>query len=159
MAKLYELTNQYRVLQEFIEDGDQDGFELALSQIQDSIGLKLEGYAAVIKNLESDIEGMTKEIKRLQDRKKSYENNIIRMKVSMQEALETVEGNKVKGEKFTFSLRKSETVHILDENMLPIQYLKPAQPTIDKVSIKKDLKNEISVPGAEIKINKNLQIK
>ena len=159
MATIYELKYQYQALQNFIEEGNEEGFELALSQIEDSLAEKLEGYAMVKANIESDIDGVDKEIKRLNERKKSMIKNIDRIKETMFDTLQSVDGNKLKTDKFTFSLRKSTAVNILDENMIPLNFFIPQQPKIDKISIKENIKKGIIVPGAEIKENKSLSIR
>lgn len=51
------------MLQNYIEENNAEGFELALSQIIGDIGEKLEGYAMVLKNIESDIAGIKSEEK------------------------------------------------------------------------------------------------
>ena len=159
MATIYELKYQYQALQNFIEEGNEEGFELALSQIEDSLAEKLEGYAMVKANIESDIEGIDKEIKRLQERKKSMVNNVNRIKETMFDTLQSVEGNKLKTEKFTFSLRNSSAVKIFDQNMIPLDFLVPQEPKVDKISIKENIKKGIKVPGAEIVENKSLSIR
>ena len=63
---------------------------------------------------------------------------------------------------FTLSYRKSEATNILDESLIPTQYLKtpePPAPKPDKPAIKEALKAGIVIPGAEIETRQNLQIK
>lgn len=162
MATLYEHLEQYKLLKTFIEDNDAEGFELALSQMEGSISEKLEGYAMVIKEIESDVNGLDSEIKRLQARKKAYENNIARMKEAMTLALDTVEpdknGNKrLKTEKFTFSFRKSTSVQIVDETKIPEEFFK-VERTISRSELTARLKEQ-EIPGAELVEKQSLQIR
>ena len=65
MASLYELTGDYAKFAEIAQQGDLDDdmqamLDDALANLADDIEVKLEGYAKVIKNFESDIEGLKK---------------------------------------------------------------------------------------------------
>ncbi|HEY9569580.1 MAG TPA: siphovirus Gp157 family protein [Metalysinibacillus sp.] len=157
MATLYELTGDLLAVQRMIEDG-AEGLADTLESIELAAGKKLEGYAMVIKNIESDIEGLKAEEKRLTERRKSMENNIKTMKANMQDALLTVEGNRLKTDKFTFSLRKSTSVVVYSDTKLPQRFIKVTC-EISKTEIAKALKNGIEVPGAELVENKSLSIR
>lgn len=61
MATLYEIEEKFQFIQSLIEEGaDESVFDEALSNIQADLAEKLEGYAMVIKNIESDVEGYKK---------------------------------------------------------------------------------------------------
>ncbi|MBL3731580.1 siphovirus Gp157 family protein [Lysinibacillus sp. HST-98] len=158
MATLYELTDQYKMLQNFIEENNVEGFELALSQIIGDIGEKLEGYAMVLKNIESDIAGIKSEEKRLADRRKAMESNLARIKENMADALLTVEGNRVKTEKFTFSFRKSTSVQIENDAAIPPQFIK-VEKTISRSELAKALKAGEQIEGAQLVENQSLSIR
>lgn len=158
MATLYELTDQYKMLQNFIEENNVEGFELALSQIHGEIGEKLEGYAMVLKNIESDIAGIKAEEKRLADRRKSMESNIARIKENVADTLSTVEGNRVKTEKFTFSFRKSTSVQIENDAAIPPQFIK-VEKTISRAELAKALKAGEQIEGAQLVENQSLSIR
>ncbi len=157
MATLYELTDQYKMLQNYIEENNAEGFELALSQIIGDIGEKLEGYAMVLKNIESDIAGIKSEEKRLADRRKAMESNLARIKENMADALLTVEGNRVKTEKFTFSFRKSTSVQIENDATIPPQFIK-VEKTISRSELAKALKAGEQIEGAQLVENQSLSI-
>ncbi|MBU5252055.1 siphovirus Gp157 family protein [Lysinibacillus capsici] len=158
MATLYELTDQYKMLQNFIEENNAEGLELALSQIIGDIGEKLEGYAMVLKNIESDIAGIKSEEKRLADRRKAMESNLARIKENMADALLTVEGNRVKTEKFTFSFRKSTSVQIENDAAIPPQFIK-VEKTISRSELAKALKAGEQIEGAQLVENQSLSIR
>ena len=157
MATLYELTGDLLAVQRMIEDGTE-GLADTLESIELAAAEKPEGYAMVIKNIESDIEGLKAEEKRLAERRKSMENNIKTMKVSMQDALLTVEGNRLKTDKFTFSLRKSASVVVHSDKDLPGRFIEYER-KVSKTEIAKALKNGIEVPGAELVENKSLSVR
>ena len=78
MANLYELTGQFLELMDMLDDEecDEQCIMDTLEGIDYEIEEKADGYAKIIKSLESDIEGLTKESDRLTARKKTYENRI-----------------------------------------------------------------------------------
>lgn len=161
MATLYQLTGDLLTLQQMIEDG-VEGLEDTLESIQLSVEEKLEGYAMVIKNIESDIEGLKAEEKRLSDRRKQMEREVERMKQAIAKTLDTVEPDKkgskrLKTEKFTFSFRKSTSVQIVDESKIPEEFFK-VERTISRSELTARLK-EIEIPGAELVEKQSLQIK
>lgn len=163
MATIYEITDKYKMIQSLIEEGaDAEVFAEALNAIDGELAEKLENYAAVIKNIESDVAGIKAEEKRLAERRKQMEKNIERMQQAMSMALETVEADKdgkkrVKTEKFTFSFRSSSVVEV-DESRVSRYYTK-TKTEVDKAAIKKVLAIGGKVHGARLVENQSLQIK
>ena len=159
MATIYQIADKYKLIQQMIEEGTPpEVFAEALQAIDGEASEKLEAYAMVLKNIDSDINGVDAEIKRLQERKSSMESNVARMKESMAMLLQTVEGNKLKTDKFTFSFRKSTVVKIEDETIIPPQFVK-TETKVVKSDIAKLLKDGAQIPGASLVENQSLQIK
>lgn len=159
MATLYELNDMYRNIQFLIESGDytEEELKFALDSVNGEISEKLEGYAMVVKNLESDIAGLKAEEKRLADRRKSLEEGVNRMKEAMQDTLLLTGEKRVKTSKFTISLRKSTSVEVENEDLIPHEFVKITK-TISKSELAKRLK-ETEVPGAKLVEKESLQIR
>ncbi len=157
MASLYQLNNAYAQLQQMIEDG-QEGLEDTLDSITDAVEEKLEAYAMVIKNIESDVEGIKSEEKRLAERRKVMENGVVRMKQAIAETLQNSGQDKVKTEKFTFSWRKSSKVEVSNIDSLPQQYVK-VERTISRAELAKALKAGEQIEGAQLIENQSLSIR
>ncbi|WP_342550934.1 siphovirus Gp157 family protein [Lysinibacillus sp. FSL M8-0216] len=157
MASLYQLNNAYAQLQQMIEDG-QEGLEDTLDSITDAVEEKLEAYAMVIKNIESDVEGIKSEEKRLAERRKVMENGVVRMKQAIAETLQNSGQDKVKTEKFTFSWRKSSKVEVSNIDSLPQQYVK-VERTISRAELAKALKAGEQIEGAQLIENQLLSIR
>ncbi len=157
MASLYQLNNAYAQLQQMIEDG-QEGLEDTLDSITDAVEEKLEAYAMVIKNIESDVEGIKSEEKRLAERRKVMENGVVRMKQAIAETLQNSGQDKVKTEKFTFSWRKSSKVEVSNIDSLPQQYVK-VERTISRSELAKALKAGEQIEGAQLIENQLLSIR
>lgn len=159
MATLYELNEMYRNIQFLIESGEytEEELKFAIDSVNGEISEKLEGYAMVVKNLESDIEGLKAEEKRLADRRKSLENGVKRMKEAMQDTLLLTGEKRIKTQKFTISLRKSTSVEIENEDLIPEEFVKITK-TISRSELAKCLK-EGEIPGARLVEKESLQIR
>lgn len=72
MATLYELSNDYLKVLSLAEELDDGTLKDTLDSISDSIDLKVENTAKVVKELESNISIVEKEIERLQSRKQRF---------------------------------------------------------------------------------------
>ncbi|KGR88698.1 siphovirus Gp157 family protein [Lysinibacillus odysseyi] len=159
MATIYEIADKYKFIQQMIEEGaDPEVFAEALKAIDGEAAEKLEAYAMVIKNVDSDINGLDAEIKRLQERKKSMQNNVANMKEVMGMLLKTVEGNRLKTDKFTFSFRKSTKVVIDNIDMIPEDFVRKLY-DVNKTDLKKYMERGAIVNGARLLENQSLSIR
>ena len=165
MANIYELTESIRLLWDLMDQGelDDDVLKDAMMNSQEDLKDKLEGYCKFIRQMESDVDGISVEIKRLQDRKAVLKNTIERSKKVMQMAMETAGEKKVKGQIFTISIQANPESVVLDESYIeniPPEYLKVKDPEIDKAKLKEDLKNGVNLDGiAHLKQNYGLRIR
>ena len=148
MASLYELTGDYAKFAEIAQQGDLDDdmqamLDGALANLADDIEVKLEGYAKVIKNFESDIEGLKKEEDRLAGKRKTLENRVKSMKTAMCAAMIATGKLKVKGDLFSFTVRNNAPSVVMDTYYVynvPEKYLIPQAPKIDRKLLAEDLK-------------------
>ena len=148
MASLYELTGDYAKFAEIAQQGDLDDdmqamLDDALANLADDIEVKLEGYAKVIKNFESDIEGLKKEEDRLAGKRRTLENRVKTMKTAMRDAMIATGKLKVKGDLFSFTVRNNAPSVVMDEQYIeniPEKYLIAQEPKIDRKLLAEDLK-------------------
>lgn len=161
MATLYEITGKFELIQSLIEEGaDEEIFEEALSNINAELAEKLEGYAMVIKNMESDVEGFKSEEKRLADRRRAMENKIKRMREDMQESMTTAGQKKVKGNRFSFNVQNSPmSLKVNDDKWIPEGYWIPQEPKLNRKELLDDLKQGEEIPGVEITQGEHLRIR
>lgn len=144
MASIYELTGDVRKLWAWMEEGalDADVLKEVLQNTEEELDLKLEGYCKFIKNCESDIEGLDKEIKRLSNRKNVLKNTIDRAKDAMKEAVEAAGGEPRTCGTFKVSIAKNPPKLIVDDPTLgniPERYLIPSDPKLNTDAIKEAL--------------------
>jgi predicted nuclease with TOPRIM domain len=155
---LYELSSKYQQIQAMIEDG-AEGLEDTLESLNDAIEDKALGYAKVIKNIEGQAKAIKDEESRLAERRKSLENNIKRLKVSLEESMVHVGMKRIKTELFSFNIQKNPpSVEVLNDSEIPKSYFTVPAPVLDKKAILADLKNGAEVPGVQIKQGESLRI-
>jgi hypothetical protein len=163
MATLYQLTGEYLDLLELAEDPgvDPEVFSDTLEGIAGEIEIKADGYAKIMATLSGQVETIKKETDRLQARRKALENNIERMKISLENAMRLTGKTKFKTDLFSFSIQKNPpSVNILcDTKDLPVRFLTFKAPEPNKKAIIEALKAGEELDWAELKQGDSLRIK
>lgn len=157
---LYEMTEAAKQLYDMFTAGDIP--EEAVNDTLEAMGVdgKLEDYCHVIGQLNADMTMYKNEIERLKAKQESAQKGVDRMKAALTGYMQATGKDKAKAGTYNLSFRKSEAVVIRDELALPVEYVKAKTTTVpDKTAIKKAIKNGMEVPGAELQVNQNLQIK
>ena len=142
MASLYELTGEYLRLASMIEDAtdrDDPAFAEAVAQLtelDDAIECKGECYARIIKNLQSDINGLKGEIDRLSNIKRAREAAVDRLKAAMLDAMQTTGKDKLPTTIGKWSVQHNPmSVTVLDPTKVPERFLKYAEPVVNKAAM------------------------
>ena len=128
----------------------QEALEDALNNLGEDIEIKLENYAKIIKNFESDIAGLKAEEERLAKKRKAMENSIKNMKQRMTEAMIRTGKVDIKGELFKFKVQANPPAVVMDVNYIedvPEKYLIAQDPKIDKKKLAEDLKAGVELEG------------
>jgi hypothetical protein len=152
-------------LMQMMEDPEMDPQTLSdtMEGIEGELEVKAESYAKVMKNLEADVVGIKAEIDRLSERKKTIENNIKKMKETLQFAMETTGKTKFKTELFSFGIRKNAPAVVMDEPYIenvPERFLKYSDPTINRSAIKEAIQNGEDLEGlAHLEQSSSLSIR
>lgn len=102
---LYELTAVYKRLQDQLENGDD--VEGIIAVIGDELEAKADGYARVIRNMESQIKAFKDEEKRIAENRKKLETGVERLKNNLFESMKATGKEKFKTELFSFSIQKN----------------------------------------------------
>jgi hypothetical protein len=161
MKSLFNITAEALNLASALEEGEiTPELENSLIINQTELQEKAINYAHVIRTVEIDVSAIDEEIKRLQAIKKAKTNVIDRMKESVVTAMGIYGIEKVSTPTLNLSLRKSESIEIINENQIPDGF-KTQKTTIlpDKARIKQAIKEGDEVQGAVLNVNYNLQIK
>lgn len=161
--KLYELTEMYRNISELIGDDEVGVEELvqALEQIEDSIEIKAESMAKLIKSIDGDVTVLKAEENRLANRRKALENKQKNIKEYIENQLKIMNVDKVKAPLFTVALQNNpQSVNVLDESLIPAIYKNEVTTiSIVRKDILEALKEGKEVPGTEIKQTRSLRIR
>ena len=131
---------------------DVDKFE-ELSLTRDA---KVENVCLWIKNLKAEAEALKAEKDAFAQRQKAAENKMESLKRYISGYLD---GAKFETARVKVSFRKSESLEISDGAHIPDEYLKYKEPEVDKVGLKKALKDGMCFEGVALVQNQNIQIK
>ena len=158
---LYEVTAFQNYIEKIAEENEGEIPEHLFQQLVEKETQSLqqiEGLCKYIRNLELGIDMCQTEIERINKMKEKAGKRIGNIKKYLTPYV--AKQGKIEAGTFTLSIRKSESVKIIDESLIPEQYKEIVETEkIDKNAIKADLKSEIEIPGAELEKKDNLQIK
>lgn len=158
--KLYELTENYNQVLEMAEQLDAETLTDTLDSIDEAIEIKVENTAKVVRSLEGNVDAIESEIKRLTAKKSTLNNNIKGIKSYMQESMEQVGKDKIKGQLFNIGIQNNpQGVNIIDENKINLDYFIEQSSKLDKKLLLADLKEGKKVEGAEIQQTRSLRIR
>lgn len=161
---LYQIENEIDSLveqgyQEFIDEEtgvfDEQGFQIALAQLNLEKDRKIENIGLAIKNLSADIEQLKAEEQALYTRRKSKEKKAERLKNFLCWILD---GERFETAKIDLRFRTAEKVNIVKEEYLTDEY-KKITVTPNRLAIKQAIKAGKEVAGAELVTTQSLQIK
>lgn len=162
MSSIYELNKDYAELSAMLEAAETpeeiEAIQNTLEMLDLSIEEKIENTAKYMVNVESDIQGLKTEIDRLTKIKKAKENAVERLKNNIEYAMKQKGIEKLEVGTFKAGYRKSESVEIINLDVIPADFTK-VEIKADKTAIKKAIKAGEVVEGAEIKVNQNFYIK
>ena len=152
MANLYEIMQGFETLSNLIEAEVMDEAELsdAWENLTGDLQGKLENCCKYIKNMESDIAGLKEEEKRINAKRKSAENAVERLKTLMKMAMDTEGEKKLTCGTFTCSIQANPKKVVMDEQYIehiPEEYLKFAEPEIDRKKLKEHLEAGYNLEG------------
>lgn len=153
---LYNLDIEFMELLELAEDEDLDP-EVLNDTIEAMAGEwehKLDAYGIVRNELSMDIAKIDMEVKRLTEKKRRINSNIIRINEAIMASMKLHDTRKVEGEHFTWQIQKNggKAPLILDDipaESLPGEY-QAWDVKANKEAIRKDLEAGKELPFAHI---------
>lgn len=118
MARLYELTEEYRTLQDAAEDGED--VAALLEALGGELSAKVDGCMAVVKGLEADAKAADEERKRMVGRRDSFKAEAARLREYVHDCMRAGEVKKLKTSRFTVSRTAGkEKVVFTDADAVP----------------------------------------
>lgn len=155
--KLYEIR---REIEEALIQDDKAFDPHKLESLKIEFEAKLEGCAAVIKNLKAESDALCAEIKRLQARKAAVDNNARGLREYVRFQLEAVNLRKLNAgiHKFRIQRNSFPSVTVLDQSLIEKEYLK-VEVSVDRKAIGENFKETGEViPGTEISVESHLRV-
>lgn len=123
---------------------------------------KLENIALYIKDLEAEALAIANEIQALGKRQERLQNKADGLRKAMVYSLTLNGDTECSSPRYHAKIKETESTEILNKALIPKEYIKVKTPepveNPDKVAIKKAIKAGIEVPGAQIKINRKINI-
>lgn len=133
--------------------------EQALQLTNEEFESKAVSYAYVVKGFEDTIQTIDNEIERLLTLKEKAVKRSELFKKNLSDAMQQFGIEKIKTATLSLSFRKSESVEITDASQVPLSCIEEKViKTISKTKIKEAIKKGMTVPGAQLVTNQNLQI-
>lgn len=158
---LYEINEEYRAWYEAVLEADGEissELDLQHSDILADRDAKIEAYAVMIKNTVIEAEAYKAEKARLAAEQAKLEGLTEKLSDRLAEALTFYKLDKFRTVKCNISFRNTAAVNITDEDDIPDDYF-TIKRTVSKEAIGKAIKSGITVPGAELKEGRSIQVK
>lgn len=163
LKSMYDIRVEHLALIQTIEDNDgmfTPEMAQALTLTEEEFQSKAISYGFIIKSFDDIQNTITNEIDRLMALKKKASNRYELFKEKLDEAMKQFRIEKIISPTLTISYRKSESIEISDEALLPDEFKKEKiEISPDKQKIKHYIKEGNIVPGATLVTKNNLQIK
>lgn len=141
--KLYELREQYQLLQDMMYDPEVDEQTLrdTIEGVWGEIEEKADGYAKIIRGMQADVEALKEEENRLSARRKALEARSKLLKDILEWNMREMGKTKFKTALFSFSIQKNGGLEplvidgLIDD--IPGKYLIPQEPVPNRDAIRK----------------------
>lgn len=165
MTTLYEIDNAIlAVLQNDLQVDEETGeivFDVDdLDALQVAKESKLEACACYVKELEAQAEMIKAEEKALAERRKVKENAAKRLRDYIAGSMLLDGTTKLETARVKLSFRKSETLEVLNAEMVPDEFMTVrTEKKPDKKAIKQAIKDGKRVDGCAVYVHNNLQVK
>ena len=169
MSSLYQLTSNFlevdNLIEEYLQAGEEDLAENLVKAnqiIRNEIQNKSVGFIHVFRNIDSQINAIDGEIKRLQDLKKQVKKKEENIKSMLKDSMELLGTTKIETDLGKISIRNnSGSLKIDDIDLIPNIYKEEVVTTTVKVDsnlIKKQIKAGIEIEGCHIEAGTSLFI-
>ena len=162
--RVFDLLQEYRALEDLLNEIDpitgefinnEDVIKEYIENLNDTRDNKLDNIERLKREFEAGANALDSEIKRLQSFKKQKEKSIENL-TNLQMIL--TQGEKIETSLYKFSTRKSKSVNIIDESLIPDDFFK-IKKEVSKSEISKAINSGIDVSGAEIVEKTSLTVK
>ena len=163
--KLYELTDAYAELAALLDEceSEEEAAQLwaQMDEIGASIAEKANNYARFLRNKQTEVDGLDKEIARLQKRKRSAENQIEQLREHMKFAMGVAGATEIRTTLGKWTIRRNPPrVEVLDESEIAPEFFDPQPPKLSKSKLLKHWKDTGEIPdGCDVVQSESMQFR
>ena len=163
MNSLYEISKDYLTVLDNLEIDEETGEIInsdTLDAVSEELEAKAESVACYIKDLKAYAEAVKAEGEALAKRRKAAENKAESLKRYLASCLDMAGKEKLETSKCRIGFRNDSYVEIIDECLIPEQYMsQKITVTPDKTAIKNAIKEGIEIDGTRLSEKRSIQIK
>lgn len=157
---LMTLLSERFDVQEQLEQLETEDLVEAVEKMDVAVKVKAAGIALYMEKCDRAIDQLDETIKRLQERKKIFQNRKNSLKDYVFNAMKFHGISKIEAPEVTISISKNPpSAEVYDERLIPIEYWKQPAPVLDKKALLEDLKEGVVVQGAALKQTESVRIR
>ena len=163
--KLYELTDAYAELAALLDECESEEEAAQLWAQMDKVGAsiteKADNYARFLRNKQAEVDGLGKEIERLQKRKRSAENRIEQLREHMKFAMGVAGATEIRTTLGKWTMRRNPPrVEVIDESEIAPEFFDPQPPKLSKSKLLKHWKDTGEIPdGCDVVQSESMQFR
>lgn len=159
---LYQLEGNLQQVLDLAESANPDDVQLyadTIASLKDGIADKAVGYGKVIKQLTADSKMLKEKITVDQKRLHSLDNNLARLKLALQGAMELSGQEKIKDPELSIWIQNNPPkVVYLDETLVPDKFIKQVS-QIQGRDVLNALKSGDEVPGTRLIQTRSIRVR
>lgn len=163
--KLYELTDAYAELAALLDEceSEEEAAQLwaQMDEVGASIAEKADNYARFLRNKQTEVDGLDKEIARLQKRKRSAENQIEQLREHMKFAMGVAGATEIRTTLGKWTMRSNPPrVEVIDESEIAPEFFDPQPPKLMKSRLQQHWKETGEIPdGCDVVQSESVQFR
>ena len=163
--KLYELTDAYAGLAALLDEceSEEEAAQLwaQMDEVGASIAEKADNYARYLRNKQAEVDGLGKEIERLQNRKRSAENQIDKIRGHMKFAMGVAGATEIRTTLGKWTMRSNPPrVEVIDESEIAPEFFEPQPPKLMKSRLQQHWKDTGEIPdGCDVVQSESVQFR
>ena len=163
--RLYQLTDTYAELAALLDEceSEEEAAQLwaQMDEVGASIAEKADNYTRFLRNTQAEVDGLGKEIERLQNSKRSAENRIEQLREHMRFAMGVAGATEIRTALGKGTVRKNAPrVEVLNESEVAPEFFEPQPPKLMKSWLQKHWQDTGEIPdGCDVVQRESVQFR
>ena len=131
-----------------------------IESLDKAIQVKAAGIGIYCEKLDGMVAALDDTIKKLQARKKAFQNRKESLKAYTLEAMKRHGIQKIECPECTVSIQKNPpSADVYEPKMIPVEYWRQPEPVLDKKALLDDLKEGVVIQGARLRQTEGIRIR